>query len=64
MWGRWWQLTREELDGKHLAKEKVLLIYSINKIADWIHECDTQLYNRLGDLLMPDVLRQVIADML
>ena len=59
LWGRWWQLTREELDGKHLAKEKVLLIYSINKIADWIEECDTLLYNNLGDLLIPDVLRQV-----
>ena len=59
LWGRWWQLTREELDGKNLAKEKVLLIYSIDKIADWIYECDTLLYNNLAHLLIPDVLRQV-----
>ena len=59
LWARWWQLTREELDGKNLAKEKVLLIYSIDKIADWIYECDTLLYNNLAQLLIPDVLRQV-----
>ena len=61
LWYRWWQLASEELDGRNLAKEKVLLIFSIDKIANWIHECDTLLYASLAELLIPNVLRPVSA---
>ena len=59
LWFRWWQLTSDELEGRSLAKEKMLLIFSVNKISDWIHQCDSLLYKNLADLLIPDVLRQV-----
>ena len=61
LWFRWWQLTSDELEGRSLAKEKMLLIFSVNKISDWIHQCDSLLYKNLADLLIPDVLRQVFT---
>ena len=48
-----------ELDGKQLAREKMALMLSINKISEWIATCDKLLYRNLTDLLIPDVLRQV-----
>ena len=54
---RFWQF--EELDGKQLAREKMMLMLSINGISEWIYNCDDLLYRNLTELLIPDVLRQV-----
>lgn len=35
-----------------------MLMFSINRISEWIFTCDQLLYRNLTDLLIPDVLRQ------
>ena len=40
-----------------MARKKVLLIFSIDQIAQWIHDCDTLLYASLAELLIPNVVR-------
>ena len=57
---RFWQF--EELDGKQLAREKMMLMLSINGISEWIYNCDHLLYRNLTELLIPDVLRQVFIE--